>query len=384
MDRRDAMTWVLSVCTCLRLSQAKTLSVLVASALVVERVSLASLGRSMGRPIPGVGPGVRGFRGFRGAKHSIKRCWRFIANDRIEPTLAMQGVAARLLRQRKKPLLVALDWTDIRGLTTLMASVVVKGRSIPLVWSSCHKHVWQGHKSRNSFEEALLLTLRHLIPRDWNVPVVILADRGFGRTELGRFCRRYGFHYVIRIQPKVRIQVGSRKFRLDLYPVKKGQCFKLPGVLYRSEHDPLEQHVVVCWKKDLPKRRDECWYLMTDLDRSAGELVDLYARRMQIEQFFRDTKSKRNGWSLRDTGLRQPERLDRLILILALAYLLLVGLGLCARGRYRSGQWASNNRKDEYSTFQIGRFMLDQLRLQTQQAIAAILATSEIEIGNWG
>lgn len=369
MDRRDAMAWVLSVCTCLRLSQAKTLSVLVAAALTVERVSLASLGRRCGK-----GP----------AKHSIKRCWRFIANDRIEPTLAMAGVAAKLLRHRNKPLVVALDWTDIRGLTPLMASVVVKGRSIPLIWSSCPKHVWKGHKSRNSFEEALLLTLRQLIPREWKVPVILLADRGFGRTELGRFCPRYGFHYVIRIQPKVNIQVGSVRTRLDRYPVKKGQCFKLPGVLYRSEHDPLQQHVVVCWKKDLPKRRDECWYLMTDLDRSARQLVGLYGKRMEIEQFFRDARSKRNGWSLRDTGLTRPERLDRLIPILALAYPLLVGLGLCARGRCRSGQWASHNRKDEYSTFQIGRFMLGQLRLNLCQVLNAVVATSETAMGNWG
>jgi hypothetical protein len=25
------------------------------------------------------------------AKHAIKRCWRFIANDRIEPSLVMAG-----------------------------------------------------------------------------------------------------------------------------------------------------------------------------------------------------------------------------------------------------------------------------------------------------
>lgn len=121
---------------------------------------------------------------------------------------------------------------------------------------------------------------------------------------------------------------------------------------------------------------------MSDLDRPAGELVHLYAKRMEIEQFFRDAKSKRNGWSLRDTGLNRPERLDRLIL--ALAYLLLVGLGLCARSRYRSGQWASNNRRDEYSVFQIGRFLLDQLRLNLRLITTALIATSEEKMKNWG
>jgi hypothetical protein len=221
MDRRDAMIWVVSVCTSLGLSQAKTLSVLVLAALAVERVSLASLGRSLGAG--------------SGAKHAIKRCWRFIANDRVEPSVAMAGVVGRLLHKRRKPLVVALDWTDIRGLTTLMASAVVKGRSVPLVWASCPQNVWQGHKSRNSFEEALLLTLRAMIPR--KVPVILLADRGFGRTELGRFCQNQGFHYVIRIQPKVEVCIGSQKVRLDLYPVRRGICQLLKGVLYR-QHEP--------------------------------------------------------------------------------------------------------------------------------------------------
>ena len=369
MDRRDAMVWVLSVCTSLRLSQAKTLSVLVAAALAVERVSLATLGRSVG--------GAGGC----GVKHSIKRAWRFIANPRIEPAVAMSGVVEKLLRKRKKPLVIALDWTDIRGLTTLLAAAVVKGRCVPLVWASCHKHVWQGHKSRNGFEEALLLTLRAMIPR--RVVVIILADRGFGRTELGRFCQNQGFHYVIRIQPKVQISVGSQKVRLDLYPVNRGVCRLLKDVLYRHD-DPLRQHVVMCWKKGLPKHRDECWYLMSDLHRRADELVSLYAKRMRIEQFFRDLKSKRNGWSLRDTGVTRPDRLDRLILILALAYLLLVGLGLCAKGRFRPGRWASNNRRDEYSVFQIGRFMLDQLRIEIHLLLRALLASSQLPGTNWG
>jgi hypothetical protein len=47
MNRTEAMTWVVSVCAGLRLSQAKTLSVLVAACLGVQRVSLANLGRAM-------------------------------------------------------------------------------------------------------------------------------------------------------------------------------------------------------------------------------------------------------------------------------------------------------------------------------------------------
>jgi len=42
---------------------------------------------------------------------------------------------------------------------------------------------------------------------------------------------------------------------------------------------------------------------MTDQPGSAHQLCKLYGHRMTIEQLFRDDKSKRNGWSLRDTKI---------------------------------------------------------------------------------
>ena len=94
MNRTDAITWVLSVCAVhLRLSQAKTLSQLVAAAMRCERISLASIGRSL------VGS----------VKHQIKKAWRFCANDRVEVSDAMRGVLKRMLKRRKKRLIVGFD-----------------------------------------------------------------------------------------------------------------------------------------------------------------------------------------------------------------------------------------------------------------------------------
>src|SRR5437879_814758 len=158
MYRKDAIAWVVTVCaSTLRLSQAKTLGILVFSAMRVETISLANIGRAM----QGMG------------KHQNKRCWRFCANDRIESADAMRGILRRVLKKRKKKLLISFDWTDIRSFQTLVASVVFKGRSIPVCWASCKKHVYDGHRSRNAFEEALLLTLRSMIPQ--KIQGIILA-----------------------------------------------------------------------------------------------------------------------------------------------------------------------------------------------------------------
>ena len=365
MRRTEATAWVVSVCAAsLRLSQAKTLAVLVASAVRVERVSLANLGRQM--------PGD--------VKHQIKRCWRFCANDRVEPADAMRGVVARLVKRRRKPLLVALDWVDVRGYQTLVASAVLKGRSTPLCWASCRGHTYDGQRSRNAFEESLLLVLRSMVPQ--RVKVILLADRGFGRCALAAFCRRQGFSYLIRIGPKVTVRLKGFCGKLLDYPVKKGIGRVLRDVAYRAD-GAVEQNVVVRWRTDLPPKRDECWFLMTDLSGTAHRLCALYARRMTIEQLFRDHKSKRNGWGLRDTQLKTPRRLDRLLLILALAYLLLCGIGLLARRTHRPSAWCSSS-KEQCSIFRIGLLMRDRLRASPAQAFAAVLELSESMAGNWG
>lgn len=365
MHRTDAIAWVVSVCAVsLRLSQAKTLSILVASAMRVERVSLANIGRRM----------------LGNAKHQIKRCWRFCNNDRVEPADAMRGVVGRLVKKRKKPLLVAMDWVDVKGYQTLVASAVLKGRSTPLCWASCQGHTYDGHKSRNAFEESLLLVLRSMIPA--TVKVIILADRGFGRCALAAFLRRHGFSYLIRIQPKVTVKLKGFHGKLLDYPVFKGIARVLKDVAYRSD-GAVEQHVVVRWRTDLPPKRDECWFLMTDLKGTAHQLCALYGRRMTIEQLFRDHKSKRNGWSLRDTQLKTPQRLDRLLLILALAYLLRCGIGLLARRTYSPSTWCSSS-KDQCSIFVIGLLMQDRLKASPAQAFAAVLELNESLATKWG
>ncbi len=64
---------------------------------------------------------------------------------------------------------------------------------------------------------------------------------------------------------------------------------------------------------------------------------------MSTEELFRDEKSLRYGWGLGQTQLSEPERLERLLLVLACAYMLLVLMGLNStfdvmrRGFWRSG-----------------------------------------------
>lgn len=366
MNRMEAIAWVLSVATEVRLSQAKTLSELVAAAMHVGRVSLSAIGRCL------MGPTT--------AKSRIQRTWRFTSNRGVVVSDAMRGVVQRLLkRRRKKPLLVAFDWTDIRGFCTLMAAAVIKGRAVPLLWSTYPK--WKLYKSQNNLEEGLLRLLRTMIPEE--VTVILLADRGFGRTEWARTCQELGFRYVIRIQPDVWIESVEFRGKLLDYPVKKEMCRLLRDVAFRKK-DPVQQHVVVRWKPGLSKKRDEPWFLMTDLNHSPLALSELYSQRMTIEELFRDNKNRRNGWALRNTKITKADRIDRLLLILALAYLLLLGLGLLARQRYRPAMWCSSNNPRQCSVFTIGRLMLAKMHVPFASVVAAVIAALLEVAPKWG
>jgi hypothetical protein len=377
MDRMEAIAWVLSVCSELRLSQAKTLSNLVAAALCVGRVSLAAIARKL--------------TGTTTVKHRIKRTWRFVSNARVVVSDAMGGVIRHLVkryrkaprrpgnRRRRSRLLIAFDWTEIRDFHTLMAAAVQRGRALPLLWATYPE--WILHKSQNNLEEGLLRLLRTMVPE--HVEVVLLADRGFGRTELARTCQQLGFRYVIRIRPDVWIESPSYQGKLLDYPVRKGmQCF-LKNVSYRKK-DAVTHHVVIHWKAGLPKKRDEPWFLMTDMERKVESLTTLYGKRMTVEELFRDDKNKRNGFSLRHTKITKADRLDRLLLILALAYWLLLGIGLVARQRYQPAMWCSSNREKECSVFTIGRIMLDQMQLTAASSFAAVAGAILEASEKWG
>jgi len=215
------------------------------------------------------------------------------------------------------------------------------------------------------------------------VKVVLLADRGFGRTELARACQHIGIHYVVRIKADVWIDSPEFHGKLLDFKVKKGICRLLRNVSFRKK-EPVRQNVVVRWKPNLPKKRDEPWFLMTDLERSALALSELYGKRMTIEELFRDDKNRRNGWALRNTKITKADRLDRLLLILALAYLLLVGIGLIARERYRPSMWCSSNNPHQCSVFTIGRTMLNEMQLTAAAVVAAVAHAIDAASQKWG
>lgn len=366
MSRPLILAWVLSVSSALRYSQAKTLAALVAAAVPTRRLTLANLGRATA--------------GNARCKHRIRRAGRFTANHRVTVADAMAGAIARLARRKGTPLVVALDWVEVRDPHTPVAAAVVGGRSIPPVWHSYPE--WELTESQNNLEEGLIRLLRSLVPD--RVRIILLADRGFGRTELARtLLGLVNVSFVIRTKPQVKVRHPKFTGKLVDYPVRKGVRRVLRDAQFRAE-DPVAVNVVIRWGKGLPEHRDGPWFLITDLSKgSAIRLSELYGRRMGVEEFFRDAKSVRNGSALRHTRVRKADRFDRLAVVV-LSYLLLTGLGLRAMAEYWPGEWSSTDCGKPAGAVVAARAILSWFRLSPAAAIAAVLEATTNAVPNWG
>ena len=363
MFYRSVRSWIVNACTGLRLSQRKTLAQLVFGAMHCRRASLADIGRSLGTKAL--------------AKHSIKRVYRFLKNQRVEVAEGARALIHLAARAAGGQLVVAVDWTDIRQYKVLYGAVPLRGRSIPVLFAAYQK--WKLFKSQNTLEEDFFRLLVALLPKD--TQVVIIADRGFARTELARTLQEIGLDYVIRVTGKVTFLSPRHRGRLDEVRLRAGQRRDLGFGHYRR-HKPLWQRVLVYWGKG----QKEPWFLATNLTWGWRHLVGVFRQRMLIEELFRDEKNLRYGWGLRQLSLSEASRLERMLLVLAFAYLLLVLMGLVAGARFSQAHWsATTSPKKPTSAFVIGRLMQHRTRFRFRELLHTLfLLLSQLSKENWG
>ena len=358
------VSWMVRVCTGIRRSQAKTLAELVGGAMRCRRASLADIGRSMG--------------GKALAKHKIKRVDRFLGNERVEVAEAARALIAIAVKAARGRLFVLVDWVDVTCYKVLVAAVPIRGRSVPVLFAAYPK--WKLSKSQNAFEEGFFTLLQALLPA--KAQAVVVADRGFHRAELAKHLQATGLGYVIRVNGRTYFASERHAGRLDGVRLRPGEHVDLEFGAYRKSR-PVRQRVIVCWKKHY----DEQWFLATDLDWGWRHVVATYALRMHIEQLFRDEKNLRFGWGLRQTRLSTAERLERLLLVLAFAYLFLILLGLLATETLPSSHWASgtSRKKEQNSLFTIGRHLQGKLRCGVRRLLHLFgTALAQLAQQNWG
>ena len=83
---------------------------------------------------------------------------------------------------------------------------------------------------------------------------------------------------------------------------------------------------LACW---LDIGGKDPWYIATDTKADAGTLLD-FKKRFYVEPMFSDFKSR--GLNLEETRIQNPQRIDRLLLVIVICYLFVTQQGMsCIR-----------------------------------------------------
>ncbi len=247
-----------------------------------------------------------------------RRLERLVANPRLRPRL----VLARLARQwltawTGRPLLLILDETpNGADLRCLKLSAGYRKRAVPLL-GVCYRTDRPPEPMPRLITHMLRRAARCVPP---GTEVTLLLDRGLAWPDVLDTCAELGWHFVTRVQGTTRLRrlSGTWCAVRDLVPrpgarwYGRGQVFKKAGGRTVS--------VIAVWERGCV----EPWLLVSDRPASYPRCRG-YAKRMWIEELFRD--EKRQGFQWQRSRLTDPTRALRLLLIMALATLLTLSLG---------------------------------------------------------
>jgi hypothetical protein len=255
-----------------------------------------------------------------GPKEREQRLYRFLDNIRLTPELLIPlHIALACGTKLRERLPMILDQTTIRGIETLLIGLVFEGRVLPIAFSCFMKHLI--HKSQNILEHSLILATMSCFPVEFR-PVLIL-DRGYARVALLLHLRQEGIPFLCRAKRSVMIYLNGKGQTLGRFKIKPGQIRRY-SVLYHSQKKELLDLIIY-----FGKGYKEPWYLLVPSGTSltTEEIVELYAKRMSIEQGFRDWKTHLGVRGLVFYGHDPAPRLTRLLLVFSLSYLLCLALG---------------------------------------------------------
>ena len=184
-------------------------------------------------------------------------------------------------------------------------------RAIPIAWTMVEGNGLVKVQKLQTMLEKVQCFMKRYVKQ-----VTLLADAGFRDCDWAQLCAELGWNYAIRIACNTYITLpDGTSDRLDNWvPVNRNRYFH--NVLLTRE-TKLQTNVSVTWTTD-QKGQPEMVAIITNQIACRARLRE-YAGRMGIEQSFRDDKS--GGFDLEHTRLQHVQRIDHLLLALAIATL---------------------------------------------------------------
>jgi len=302
-----------------------------------------------------------------------QRLRRLIDNQRLTQTQHYHPIVQQALHglahQRVQLLIDRVLLRDQHNI--LVVSVGFRRRSIPLVWRALP------HRGSSDLKEQqeLLRAAVSLLPA--KVRISVHADSEFRSQALFSWLRSQGYDTMLGITGRLWVytsddpaQVGQ-PLEACVLPLEPQTAFgrkrkhRTSPVTYLAQVYVMQDvrngpvNIIAWWQRDADDKL-VLHAVMTNLPATAR--TKAYGkRRMWIETVFRDWQS--GGFHLDECGIPDTQRVVRLLLVLAVAYLWLVSLGrwVVKRG-YRRLIDHGRSRNWHFSLFQLGVGWMERLR----------------------
>jgi DDE family transposase len=308
-------------------------------------------------------------------KHRVKAVDRLLGNSAIHRALpALYQVFAHWLLGGNRHPVILIDST---GLTTtaweFRAALCFEGRALPL-----YSEIHPARQMEPAVLRTFLCRLATLLPAGCQPTLV--TDAGFPFSWFTAV-HGLGWNFVGRIRNNTKILVGSqwisnkelhrqasaRSQDLGQVPVRKRSALTIRLVLAKKRTSKRRVRKTALGRpgQGTVDRRCESaarepWLLATNLESPSDAIVGIYARRMQIEESIRDSKSHRHGWALSYARSNSHERLAVLVFLGALATVIAHVAGLAAERMDLHRRFQSNTVRNRrvLSLFTLGRRIL--------------------------
>jgi len=291
----------------------RTLAAMIALLMKGKRARLYELARAL----PGGG----------NVESRAQKLRRWVSNVHISAEdflpLYLNLLAPVLATQTSITLIIdRTSWTRLGvHLNLFLCSIAFNGRSFPIFWYFLPK---RGASNLEEQQHLLtpVLTALAAHPLLAALPVTVAADREFCSPLLAQWLTAWGVHVDIRVKKSFFVS------REDVPPVlisrflqhcERGRYYFYRNVRLTEEHR-IRVNLLIYWRPDC----DEPIAMITDLEEAAA-VVETYHQRPWIETLNRDLKS--GGFDLERGKITDSDRLGRLLIAVAFAYIFLVILG---------------------------------------------------------
>ena len=285
-----------------------------------------------------------------------KRIKRFFKDFTMDFPLIASWVV-QFFGLTNKQLYLSMDRTNWqwgkKNINILMLSITYKGIAIPLFWSLLDK------KGNSNTKERIAIMERFIVQFGKDKIAGLLADREFIGSDWFMWLKKERIHFVILIKKNL-LTTDSRGREVHVEALFRGLKPTEERILWDTR-DLMGETLYLSALK-MPDGE----LLIVATDERSGFAIKKYGLRWEIETLFGCLKSK--GFNFEDTHITKPERIEKLLVLLTIAF--------C--WAHKTGEWKHEQKPIEIkkhgrkavSYFRYGLDMLRDIILNgVQQAV---------------